>query len=594
MAGSNRDLTIRFLGDSKGLVRAAKDAISGLDDTETKAQAVAKALVRMANQSEAEMRDAASAADALGASIGDELRADIERAGGSIDGYVADLRRAGLTYDEIRADADALGDALKRTAQAGKTVGDDVKAGAAEAETGIARVRTESDNSRSVLANMVGNSTQDLGALGGVAGTAGMALGQLAEYATEGNISLKGLSSVAGPMLGVAAAVILVNKVVGDMQKASEDAKKEIANLRKVQDDLADGKYEDAAKTLAEQYKNTAKDLEKYGYSAKDVVGAISGQGDVIADLNVRLDAASEAYDSLSLAAANGDEEAIALQESYGAQTDELGGLIETMGGAQTEYAKLQKETAEATGIQKDFEDALKSGIAVEKDANEARQEATEKFRKATTAAEEYQNQIEELYGVERTALEAQDAWAESVENLNEVLGSSDASLRSQKDAALQASEAYATMNGATLNSEEGTRRQIESLFGLASSLAPDSPLRKALVDYIGQLAAIPAKVDTQLNLNVRGATVTVGGDTIGQRAGLRAKGGPVSAGQPYLVGEQGPELVVPSGNGTVIPAGKTASMMGGNTTVNIYTNADPNSTKAALRRFDRRNGPGI
>jgi hypothetical protein len=34
--------------------------------------------------------------------------------------------------------------------------------------------------------------------------------------------------------------------------------------------------------------------------------------------------------------------------------------------------------------------------------------------------------------------------------------------------------------------------------------------------------------------------------------------------------------------------------MLGGSTTVNIYTNADPNSTKAALRRFDRRNGPGI
>jgi len=33
---------------------------------------------------------------------------------------------------------------------------------------------------------------------------------------------------------------------------------------------------------------------------------------------------------------------------------------------------------------------------------------------------------------------------------------------------------------------------------------------------------------------------------------------------------------------------------MGGNTTVNIYTNADPNNTKAALRRFDRRNGPGL
>jgi hypothetical protein len=64
----------------------------------------------------------------------------------------------------------------------------------------------------------------------------------------------------------------------------------------------------------------------------------------------------------------------------------------------------------------------------------------------------------------------------------------------------------------------------------------------------------------------------------------------------PYLVGEQGPELVVPRGNGTVIPAKQTAAMMsGGNsTTVNIYTNADPNSTKAALRLFDRRNGKGL
>jgi hypothetical protein len=36
--------------------------------------------------------------------------------------------------------------------------------------------------------------------------------------------------------------------------------------------------------------------------------------------------------------------------------------------------------------------------------------------------------------------------------------------------------------------------------------------------------------------------------------AGARANGGPVQAGQPYLVGENGPEVVVPSQNGTVVP----------------------------------------
>lgn len=35
---------------------------------------------------------------------------------------------------------------------------------------------------------------------------------------------------------------------------------------------------------------------------------------------------------------------------------------------------------------------------------------------------------------------------------------------------------------------------------------------------------------------------------------GKRAMGGPVTGGRPYLVGERGPELMIPSGNGTVVP----------------------------------------
>ena len=42
-----------------------------------------------------------------------------------------------------------------------------------------------------------------------------------------------------------------------------------------------------------------------------------------------------------------------------------------------------------------------------------------------------------------------------------------------------------------------------------------------------------------------------------------REKGGPVAPGQPYLVGEKGPELIVPKRDGVVIPAGPTSSMLG-------------------------------
>jgi hypothetical protein len=43
-----------------------------------------------------------------------------------------------------------------------------------------------------------------------------------------------------------------------------------------------------------------------------------------------------------------------------------------------------------------------------------------------------------------------------------------------------------------------------------------------------------------------------------------RALGGPVSGGQPYLVGERGPELFVPQVSGGIVPNNQVGSMMGG------------------------------
>ena len=43
-----------------------------------------------------------------------------------------------------------------------------------------------------------------------------------------------------------------------------------------------------------------------------------------------------------------------------------------------------------------------------------------------------------------------------------------------------------------------------------------------------------------------------------------RATGGPISPNRPYLVGEHGPELIIPTGAGMVIPAHQTRAMMDG------------------------------
>ena len=69
------------------------------------------------------------------------------------------------------------------------------------------------------------------------------------------------------------------------------------------------------------------------------------------------------------------------------------------------------------------------------------------------------------------------------------------------------------------------------------------------------------------------------------------ASGGPAKAGQPYIVGEEGPELFIPKNSGTVIPNDETMAMaggqgIGGGTSVNYTINAvDSQSFEMALAR---------
>jgi len=66
-----------------------------------------------------------------------------------------------------------------------------------------------------------------------------------------------------------------------------------------------------------------------------------------------------------------------------------------------------------------------------------------------------------------------------------------------------------------------------------------------------------------------------------------RASGGPVSAGQPYIVGEKRPELFVPSQNGVIIP--KVPKTGGGGVTVDARTNIQASGnreTDAELMRW--------
>lgn len=108
----------------------------------------------------------------------------------------------------------------------------------------------------------------------------------------------------------------------------------------------------------------------------------------------------------------------------------------------------------------------------------------------------------------------------------------------------------------------ESTLRILEGKFGDIGKLWGD-----LLKKMIAQAAAANlAKYLLGENFGKTGQVGGVVGDFWGwltSTGSARAAGGPVQAGKPYLVGEKGPELVVPQQAATVMPAG---SFGGGNT----------------------------
>jgi phage-related minor tail protein len=65
----------------------------------------------------------------------------------------------------------------------------------------------------------------------------------------------------------------------------------------------------------------------------------------------------------------------------------------------------------------------------------------------------------------------------------------------------------------------------------------------------------------------------------------LRAAGGPVNAGQPYIVGEVGPELFVPPASGSIVPNSALAAGAagGGDVTIVQHINIDSRSDQATI-----------
>lgn len=319
-----------------------------------------------------------------------------------------------------------------------------------------------------------------------------------------------------------------------------------------------------------------------------------------------------------------------------------------------TNAAKIYEQLLSELGISADkgrkyfdgyagaVDDAQLSTDALTDPVNAATTALKDEAVEAEKAAEKLKDLYEittDLFGANISLEEAQIDTRKALEDYNKALsdGSLTADERQQEglnllkafqneaEAAAEAAEAQALLNGKTLTTAESAGIQAGKFFELAETLAPDSPLRKRITDlgvqfFLLSLAkpnvTVTADItDAQQKLrDLVGLTRELTGE-YGQGLGIlvqkRASGGPVDSGTPYLVGEKGPELFLPNTAGRIIDAFSTSKALlsntgagmagpaGGGITINV--SVSPTADRAAIGQtiveaissYERRSGTG-
>jgi hypothetical protein len=102
-----------------------------------------------------------------------------------------------------------------------------------------------------------------------------------------------------------------------------------------------------------------------------------------------------------------------------------------------------------------------------------------------------------------------------------------------------------------------------------------------AIQSGIAQAANLPFPANLVGMATVAAATAGIVSNISSVALQFREKGGPVSKGQPYIVGEKGMELFVPSQSGTIIPNNRLQSSGGGDGAATVTVNLVGGSSKA-------------
>ena len=234
-------------------------------------------------------------------------------------------------------------------------------------------------------------------------------------------------------------------------------------------------------------------------------------------------------------------------------------------------------------------EEALRAGVIT---ADEFASTINEMASPAMRAAEVRAGALaDSMTDLEQQTLDAEAATALLDDTYARLKGTLD-----EGDALDKAAEATWNFRSETDRTEAEVRDYVRALADTVTALdkMPDEQKTNLLLQLEeGDYAAVEAAL-ARYRLGVDVPVRFKGQGSVGFEK--RAAGGPVNAGQPYLVGEKGPEIVVPGRSGTVIPnnrIGGSGGGVGSPTVVNIYPRALPTDRELIdlVTNLRRRNG---
>jgi hypothetical protein len=178
----------------------------------------------------------------------------------------------------------------------------------------------------------------------------------------------------------------------------------------------------------------------------------------------------------------------------------------------------------------------------------------------------------------------------------SELLGANGATLIAQLDSSVASVNAIAdavALQSATKFKGAGIKTAEDTITGFKEYMGKDGIGRKRLMntmDNLADAATREVRIDVLVTRSINEIVTRISSGVT-----ARAEGGPVSSGRPYVVGEVGPELFVPSSSGSIVP---NDAMGGGSNVYSITVNTGVGDPRVigeevvnVISRFEQANG---